>query len=140
MIEPEIDNMSKFQETLRLLGASAVIVGIPEDNDSRFESNITNSQLAYIHEYGAPTANIPPRPFLIPGIEQAEDSNLEIFQHYAKIALSLEQDATSDIEQMQEKIGENSVGFVQRAILEQDLIETGQLFMSIGYEIKDSND
>lgn len=35
-------------------------------------SDILNAQLGYIHENGAPEANIPARPFLIPGIRNAQ--------------------------------------------------------------------
>lgn len=35
-------------------------------------SDVLNAQLGYIHEKGAPEANIPARPFLIPGIRSAQ--------------------------------------------------------------------
>lgn len=52
-----------------------VLVGIPEDKTDRDDSHdvayITNAVLGYIHENGAPEANIPARPFLVPGIREA---------------------------------------------------------------------
>lgn len=50
-----------------------VLVGVPEAETERTGDDaaqgITNASLAYIHDNGAPEAHIPPRPFMIPGIE-----------------------------------------------------------------------
>lgn len=48
-----------------------VYVGIPGDAKKRDDGQITNAQLGYIHEKGSPANNIPARPFLIPGVEDA---------------------------------------------------------------------
>ena len=34
---------------------------------------ITIAQLGFIHEFGSPAANIPARPFLVPGVESVKD-------------------------------------------------------------------
>ncbi len=60
-------------KALQELIGKQVLVGIPEAHDARTQSGpITNAALAYIHEFGAPAANIPARPFLIPGVRKAE--------------------------------------------------------------------
>lgn len=46
-----------------------VLVGIPDSNATRTGGPISNATLGYIHEFGAPEASGPPRPFLIPGVE-----------------------------------------------------------------------
>jgi hypothetical protein len=51
-----------------------VLVGIPAANATRDDDPSTNNAaLGYIHEYGAPEAHIPARPWLIPGVRAAQD-------------------------------------------------------------------
>ena len=74
---------------LSILADVEVLVGFPEETSQRQEdsretddygkpiksvegSDITNAALGYIHDNGAPEVNIPARPFMIPGIEDAE--------------------------------------------------------------------
>lgn len=60
----------------RLVGKE-VLVGIPEAKTERQDpeesAHPTNAALGYIHEFGAPRANIPARPFLIPGVRKATE-------------------------------------------------------------------
>ena len=49
-----------------------VLVGVPEDAPDRRGEGISNAALAYIHNFGAPAANIPARPFLYEGIDDAQ--------------------------------------------------------------------
>lgn len=64
----------EVQEALRLLTSRAVYVGIPgkAPEDIRQDGRPPNHILGYIHEYGSPSANIPPRPFLHPGVKRAQ--------------------------------------------------------------------
>jgi len=48
-----------------------VLVGIPADKAQRGDGELNNAARAYILNYGAPEANIPARPFMEPGIENA---------------------------------------------------------------------
>lgn len=67
-----VDNTRALAEGLRLLSNLRVMVGIPEDNDSRKDGDpISNAALLYIHENGAPEVGIPARPTLKPGIKDA---------------------------------------------------------------------
>lgn len=61
-----VDRVRKFATWQRLL------IGIPAEKAARSDGDINNAELGYIHEYGAPEANIPARPFLMPGMEAAE--------------------------------------------------------------------
>lgn len=69
-------NAEQVSENLRLLANLEVLVGFPEDSTERDpepgekEAPITNAALGYIHDNGAPEANIPARPFMGPGIEE----------------------------------------------------------------------
>jgi hypothetical protein len=62
------NNLAKISKAIDALGRSRVMVGVPSDKSSRSGDPITNAALAAIMENGAPEVNIPPRPFLKPGI------------------------------------------------------------------------
>lgn len=69
------DQVSGVIGSINELLGKQVLVGIPETNADRTGDNdepITNAALGYIHEFGAPGANIPARPFLVPGVRKAE--------------------------------------------------------------------
>lgn len=59
------------------LAGSEVLVGVPEETTERENTEdgkgpITNAALAYIHDNGAPESHIPARPFMLPGMEDAQ--------------------------------------------------------------------
>lgn len=65
-----------------------VLVGIPAEKTPRSnedKGNLNNAQLGYIHENGAPEANIPARPFLMPGVRE---STPKFMPHMKKAALA----------------------------------------------------
>lgn len=66
------DHMAKVTAGIDLLATTRVMVGVPEDEASRQDGAMTNAALAYIHDNGAPEANIPARPFMRPGIARAQ--------------------------------------------------------------------
>lgn len=64
--------LAQLAEGLRALAGREVLVGVPEENGAREEKGEpTNAQLAYIHDNGAPEANIPRREFMRPGVDAA---------------------------------------------------------------------
>lgn len=70
------DNMPELLAAIRVLARDEVLVGVPDEgtervNDDGTRADVTNASLAYIHDNGAPEANIPARPFMIPGMEDA---------------------------------------------------------------------
>lgn len=78
----------------RVFGAMAmlpqqdVLVGVPGDETQRdAKAPITNAALAYIHDNGAPEANIPARPFMHPGIDSAKDEILVRLKNVGKAVL-----------------------------------------------------
>lgn len=71
-VEHTIHNSPKVVAALRKLAAMQVMVGIPATRGPRAGTPITNATLGYIHEFGAPSVNIPPRPFLRPGVKNAQ--------------------------------------------------------------------
>lgn len=68
-------NTKALNDTLKELSKKALYVGIAADSqhDMREDGGPNNSQLGYIHEFGSPSANIPPRPFLVPGVESRKE-------------------------------------------------------------------
>lgn len=67
------DQVKKVADSMRELAENRVLVGIPQEKAPRKSAPITNAQLGYIHEKGAPEANIPARPHLIPGVKDSQD-------------------------------------------------------------------
>jgi hypothetical protein len=65
--------LAGISSALKLLAQNEVLVGFPEDTTDRpDDAGMTNAALGYIHDNGAPEANIPPRPFMLPGIAKAQ--------------------------------------------------------------------
>lgn len=73
------DRLSAVIKSLNALTSREVLVGVPGTTAERREDAdepqgpMNNATLAYIHEHGSPAANIPARPFVHPGIEDARD-------------------------------------------------------------------
>jgi len=95
------DNTKSLLDAIKHLSSDRVFVGIPQEKSARKDPDINNATIALIQSNGSPANNIPPRPFLIPGVKKAESKNLAILKKYAKLALS-EKDAANK--------GLNSVG------------------------------
>lgn len=64
-----VDHVAKMAAGIELLASTRVMVGVPADKADRKEGPINNAALAYIHDKGAPEANIPARPFMEPAVE-----------------------------------------------------------------------
>jgi hypothetical protein len=62
--------MEKLMRDLERLARQDLLVGFPE-GEAR-DDGLSNAQLAYIHDNGAPEANIPARPFMAPAIEDVK--------------------------------------------------------------------
>jgi hypothetical protein len=82
-----IDKTKEVLAAIRLLSKQEVLIGIPENADSRSDQ-IGNAQLGYIHEHGSPSANIPDRPFLRPGVAAVQDKIAEELTAGAKAMLT----------------------------------------------------
>jgi hypothetical protein len=68
------DNVPEMVAAVRELTRQRVMVGVPDVNagKGRQAGEPNNATLAYIHDNGAPEANIPARPFMAPGIKRAK--------------------------------------------------------------------
>lgn len=149
------DEVQNVIKNIEAMTGKRLLVGIPGDQAGRRDGAINNAALGYIHENGSPARNIPPRPFLVPGVEQAAPRAIQTLQRYA--AQGLEDPTAVDkglnaaglIAQATVKARiTNSVGFAplsektlaQRrrggAQGQKPLIRTGQLLNSITYVVK----
>lgn len=70
-VEIEEDNTQKLSAAMQALGGYEVLVGIPEAFGPPIPGGITMAALGYIHETGAPSINLPARPFLRPGVKNS---------------------------------------------------------------------
>lgn len=112
------DNMPELRAALRVLMRDEVLVGYPEDTTERDDpeskaQGITNASLAYIHDNGAPEANIPARPFMIPGIEACQEQVTSILARSAQYVLA---GNVSKVKEGFERVGLAAVGSIQSTI------------------------
>src|SRR6185312_6997674 len=82
------DRSAAITKALRDLTGKEVLVGFPESGAARTGGGITNAALGYIHEFGAPAANIPPRPFLVPGVRKVANQYTPHLRKAAEAALN----------------------------------------------------
>lgn len=89
------DHLSEVLASIRTLARNEVMIGIPGENSERDDEDqpITNPEIGYIQEFGSPINNIPPRPFLIPGVASISDKVADVLGRGAKSALGGDTDA-----------------------------------------------
>jgi hypothetical protein len=123
-----------------------VKVGLPDV--AHQDSNLTIAEIGMIHEFGAPRANIPERPFLIPAIIQGAGEITELQQQYMRRV----QLGTATKAYALSKLGELGVRLVQQNIRHgyfkalkpatirrkgssKPLIDSQQMIRSVTYEL-----
>lgn len=75
IVKEIINNLPKLKTSFAKLSKKDVLVGVPSDTSERKdnEGEMNNATIAYIQDNGSPAANIPARPFMVPGIEGCSD-------------------------------------------------------------------
>lgn len=119
MSKPAFVTFDKFKDVMRgidLLTKSKVYVGIPLDKATRSGEDLSNAELGYIHENGAPEANIPARPFLVPGVREAQTEISARFKVMAKRATDLTTGGTAQVKAALDTIGLIAANAVKRKI------------------------
>lgn len=81
-------DLDKVIQGLTELPEMEVLVGIPSTTAGRKSGPISNAVLGYVHEFGEPRHNIPPRPFLIPGVVNVMDRTAEGLRRAGEYALN----------------------------------------------------
>jgi len=85
-ISVKTDRIPEMLKAVENLTKKEVLVGIPAGAD-RPNDGPPNALLGYVHEFGSPARNIPPRPFLHPGIRSAQAQIEAAFRKGADAAL-----------------------------------------------------
>ena len=151
------NNLPKFLANIKKIETKAVFVGIPHDNDKRKEDGETNAEIAFTQEFGSPARHIPPRPFLMPGIEKAHDKIKdalkeglrEIVKDGADTDKCLQKAGLIGQASVQNEIRTGSFEALKESTIKsrqaarksgkagtKPLIDTGQLLSSITYAVK----
>lgn len=157
-----VDTSEALKKAVRQLLKNQVLVGIPDGAAERqaepgVESQPSNALLGYVHEFGSDEHNIPPRPFLVPGVEGAKDQIVARMRQAGEAALNGTDavgrglNAVGLVAQnaVQEKITEGPFAPLAERTLEarrakgrtgeRPLIDTGQLRRSITYVVLDKS-
>lgn len=91
-IKVTADKFQKVAEGLKALTDKRVYAGVPstkaERQNDEAEGPINNAALMYIHEFGAPEANIPARPVVHPAIKKIQPALITEMKAGSKAALS----------------------------------------------------
>lgn len=108
---------AELNEALKRLQRTVVAVGIAKGSkgDLRDDGGPPNSDLGFIHERGSPSANIPPRPFLQPGIEDAKGDVVDGLKSAMRAALA--NDMSEAVDQL-ERTGMKAVASVKKKMQE----------------------
>lgn len=110
-------------DALDRLASLEVLVGFPEDTTRRDDSpedpdaGLTNAALGYIHDNGAPEANIPARPFMNEGIQRAAPRLEKVFKTMGNDVLAAQKGSRADIVGSLAKIdqGYHKAGLIAQA-------------------------
>jgi len=146
-------------DLLELAGLQ-VLVGIPEEKDSREDGQIGNATLMYIHSNGSPINNIPARPVIEPALENDKERIGQVMGDAVKAAMDNDIDGARKHLERAGMAGQNAArdwftnpanGFEpllpetarrkqQRgADIERPLIDTGALRSAITYVVEDKS-
>lgn len=158
MIEIKKDITKNVMSNIKAMVAKSLFVGIPSSETRSDNASISNSQIAFINEFGSDHKNIPARPFLRPAIAQSKENIIKILKDGSLKALQGE-----DMHITLEKAGLYASTQVKNFIVAgsgftplkpqtikarqnrrshttagtKPLIDTGQMLNSITYAIRD---
>jgi hypothetical protein len=83
-----VDKLAAVTKGIGALVARDVLVGIPQTKAPREGDPMNNATIGYIMENGSPAANIPARPWLVPGVKDVQAEVAAELGGAAKAALS----------------------------------------------------
>lgn len=145
-----------IEQAVGRLTRAVVYVGIPAEGAARpvkegeKRGPISNAALGYIHETGLPEKNIPARPFLVPGVENAKPKIVEQMKAAAKAGLN---GNTADMDNALNAVGliaqiavqakitsgpfaPNTPATIKRKGSDRPLIDTGIMRRAVTYIVK----
>lgn len=149
------DRVSEVLKSVKALTSKEVLVGIPSTTAGRDDTPINNAEIGYLMETGSPAQNIPERPFLVPGVENARD---KFTPHLKAAGLSALEGKTATIERDFDRAGIVAANAVKAKITdgpftplspktlqkrrakgrtgERPLIDTGQLRRAVSHVVR----
>ena len=149
------DRVSEVLKSVKALTSKEVLVGIPSTTAGRDDTPINNAEIGYLMETGSPAQNIPERPFLVPGVESAQD---KFIPHLKAAGLSALEGKTAMIERDFDRAGIVAANAVKAKITdgpftplspktlqkrrakgrtgERPLIDTGQLRRAVSHVVR----
>jgi hypothetical protein len=83
--------MAEFDDiaaAMRALARKRVLIGIPGEGEPRADGTFGNVSRGYVFEFGSPAINMPARPHLVPGVEDAMPEIVRRLEAAAKAALT----------------------------------------------------
>jgi hypothetical protein len=98
-VEKIFDHLPKLRERIQDMAKHSVSIGIKNAPDD-----------AYISEFGEPSSNIPATPFLLPGVEDAKNTNINIMKNGAIDIIKGQSSAVLVLEE----VGKNTVNYIKR--------------------------
>ena len=104
------DILADVVRSLNNLVKKDVLVGIPDTTTERDDGEpVNNATLGYIHENGSPAKNIPARPFLVPGVADAQERIEQRLGKAAKAALANQRRKSDDELEAADMVARDSV-------------------------------
>lgn len=86
-VKQVVNNAAALRQAVKALTEQDVYIGVPAEHAGSRKGGITNAELSYIHEFGAPAAGIPARPHLVPGVERIRDDAAQLLKDGAARAM-----------------------------------------------------
>lgn len=73
VVKTTVDNLDAVLKAIAGLTQQQVLVGVPDSTAGRKDEGepVSNAEIGYIMETGSPANNVPARPHLVPGVEDA---------------------------------------------------------------------
>lgn len=153
------DRVGDILKAVRALTEKEVLIGVPSTTAGRDDTPINNAEIGYLMEFGSPAQNIPPRPFLVPGVEAAQ---AKVIPHLKQAGVSALEGKAGSVDQGFEAAGMIAASAVKQKITEgpftplaprtiaarrargktseKPLIDTGQLRRAVTYVVRKKKD
>ena len=85
----KVESIDQFKKIKEFVENNELYIGIPQETSSRKQDNeITNAELLFIHTFGSPVNNIPPRPVIEPAIKNSKERIAKMMGNALKTAMS----------------------------------------------------
>ncbi|WP_446903000.1 hypothetical protein [Burkholderia sp. YIM B11467] len=100
MSSMKIDRLDEILKSISGLVRQEVLVGVPDSTAGRKDDDqpISNAEIGYIMENGSPANNIPARPHLVPGVQDARP------KFEPQLQKSVESALDGDLEQVDRRL------------------------------------